>query len=368
MAAWILLTAVLFLAFANGANDNFKGVATLHGSGRLPFRPALIWATLTTAAGSIAAIFLGSHLVATFSGKGLVPEELVGSLDFVLPVATGAALTVLLATRLGFPISTTHALVGALIGAGLIESGTVHPGALGGTVLLPLLTSPLIAAVLTYLVHRAGRRGRQTLGLKEESCVCVAEQQATAILERTDGSMLLEPAHGLRQLVVHEDGCNPRLDGTLVGLRAQTVLDALHLLSAGAVGFARGLNDTPKIVALLASGALLGVRGGVLPVAAAMALGGILLARRVAHTLSHRITPMNDGQGFAGNLVTAGLVLTASSFGMPVSTTHVSVGALFGIGASSGQGHRLAVLKILASWVVTLPLAALLAAAAAAIG
>ena len=74
---------------------------------------------------------------------------------------------------------------------------------------------------------------------------------------------------------------------------------------------------------------------------------------------------MNDGQGFSGNLVTALLVLVASRFGLPVSTTHVSVGSLFGIGAATGAGRKRAIAGILAAWLITLPVAAALAAATA---
>ena len=98
-----------------------------------------------------------------------------------------------------------------------------------------------------------------------------------------------------------------------------------------------------------------------------MALGGLFAARRVARTMSHEITAMNDGQGFSGNLVTAALVLFASRLGFPVPTTHVSVGALFGVGAANGQARRHAVLSILAAWVITLPTAAVIAAVVAAI-
>ena len=87
-------------------------------------------------------------------------------------------------------------------------------------------------------------------------------------------------------------------------------------------------------------------------------------ARRVAETLSHGITPMNAGQGFSANLVTAGLVLAASRFGLPVSTTHVSVGALFGIGAATREARRTAIASIVTAWIVTLPVAAGVAALA----
>jgi PiT family inorganic phosphate transporter len=136
----------------------------------------------------------------------------------------------------------------------------------------------------------------------------------------------------------------------------------LHFLSAGAVGFARGLNDTPKIAALLLVAAALDIRWGLVAVAGAMAAGGLINAKRVAETMSHNITDMNPGQGFAANLSTALLVTTASLHGLPVSTTHVSVGSLLGMGIVTGQAKWKPVIAILASWVVTLPCAALIAA------
>lgn len=93
-----------------------------------------------------------------------------------------------------------------------------------------------------------------------------------------------------------------------------------------------------------------------------MAVGGLLASRRVAGTMSHGITPMNEGQAFTANLAPAALVLVASRFGLPVSTTHVSVGALFGIGVVRGGARWRTVGAILASWLATLPLAAALAA------
>ena len=359
MAAGFLLIAVLVLAFANGANDNFKGVATLHGSGRLGYRPALLWATAATLAGSGVAVFLGSHLVATFSGKGIVPDELVGHLDLVVPVAGGAGLTVLLATAFGSPISTTHALVGGLCGAGVAIAGSqVQLARLGAVAFVPLLVSPIVACFGTFFVYRQFRRFRRVLGVQKESCVCVALQPVARAATPSGTDVLF---HALPPIVAHKTGCRANHVGRLLGIDAQFVLDSLHFLSTGAVSFARGLNDTPKIVALLTAGSLLGIDRAVLWVAVAMAIGGILGARRVAHTMSHAITTMNDGQGFSANLVTAGLVLVASQFGMPVSTTHVSVGSIFGIGAATGGGRRNAILGILVAWLLTLPLAALLA-------
>lgn len=96
-------------------------------------------------------------------------------------------------------------------------------------------------------------------------------------------------------------------------------------------------------------------------VAGAMATGGLLQARRVAHTMSHKLTDMNPGQGFAANLSTALLVTSATLHGMPVSTTHVSVGTLLGMGTVTGQAKWKTVIPVLASWLITLPVAAVLA-------
>ena len=143
-------------------------------------------------------------------------------------------------------------------------------------------------------------------------------------------------------------------------------MDGAHFLSAGVVGFARGLNDAPKIVALLLLLPRWTFAGGSLPSPRTMAIGGLLHARRIAETMSHKITTMNHGQGFAANLATGILVILASLFGLPVSTTHVSVGALFGIGLTTGQANPRVMRNIALSWIVTLPCAALLAGAACA--
>lgn len=148
----ILLIAVCFLAYSNGANDNFKGVATLFGSGTTSYKSAITWATVTTLFGSVTAIFLASVLVKNFSGKGLVPDELIQAPEFAVSIALGAGITVFLATRIGMPVSTTHGLVGALFGSGVVAVGSAFNFAkLGSAFLVPLIVSPLMAAVLSLV-------------------------------------------------------------------------------------------------------------------------------------------------------------------------------------------------------------------------
>lgn len=363
MTLLVILAAGLLLAFANGANDNFKGVATIYGSGTASYRLSLAWATAATAAGSVAAVFLATKLLSAFSGKGLVAADVASTPVFAAAVALAAATTVLLATRLSFPISTTHSLIGALVGAGLASaSGEINTETLGRSFVLPLLTSPLLAILLTGLLYPLLRRVRETWGVDHETCICIGKRVVHAVPGRLSAAQALEMVESYTLDIDAQASCRVRYRGDVIGMRAGSLLDALHFLTAGLVSFARGLNDTPKIAALLLVVGLGAPSNAVLTVGAAIAVGGWLGARRIAETMAHRITAMNPGQGFTANLITAGLVIGASNLGVPVSTTHVSCGSLFGIGAVTGQAHWHTIREILMAWLVTLPVAGVMGA------
>ena len=117
----------------------------------MTYRRALLWATLTTLVGSLTALGLATTLLKHFSGKGLVDDSLVATTEYSAAVALGSGLTVMLATRIGMPISTTHSLVGALAGAGLAADSALSFAQLGATFFLPLLVSPFIAIAATGL-------------------------------------------------------------------------------------------------------------------------------------------------------------------------------------------------------------------------
>ncbi len=143
--------------------------------------------------------------------------------------------------------------------------------------------------------------------------------------------------------------CERRYQGNLFGFQTKGAIDKLHFLSSGAVSFARGLNDTPKIAALLLVTGTWSSPWYLVLAASAIALGGLVNARRVALTMSHKLTDMNPGQGLAANLFTALLVTAASLHGLPVSTTHVGVGSLLGMGTVTGQAKWKSILRVLAS-------------------
>jgi PiT family inorganic phosphate transporter len=375
MAIVLLFLTTLWVAYANGANDNFKGVATLFGSDVASYSGAIALGTAATLAGSLCSVFLAEALVQTFSGKGLVPDTVAVSPLFVLAVAGAAAATIMLATQKGFPVSTTHALVGALVGAGFIASGTgLNLRVLGSTFFAPLIVSPLIAFALAALLYRVTQSVLARKGLDDQSCICVGPTQwvlsAPSQLTLGASSVALgaPSAVGLHVAAGSAQGCARKYSGSFLGVRLQSLFNGLHFLSAAAVSFARGLNDTPKIIALLLVAHALDIRFGMAAVALAMASGGMFNARRVAHTMSKRITRMDETQALAANLITATLVIFASRLGMPVSTTHVSVGAIGGVGLARSSVDRSVLGAILLSWLLTLPIAAFFGATIYVIG
>jgi inorganic phosphate transporter, PiT family len=372
MTLAMIFLATLFVAYANGANDNFKGVATLYGSGVASYKQAITLATASTLAGSVSSVFLAAELVRMFSGKGLVPNAVAASPHFLLAVAIGAGCTVILATLLAFPISTTHGLTGALVGAGAVAAGNqLNLGVLGGAFFLPLLLSPLAAVGLTMASYRLLRGYSATRRARENECVCVGEQAVPALAAPMPMPMPMPmpllPAARLTATVGSTAECAARYPGRVWGVSVQRLLTAAHFASAAVLSFARGLNDTPKIVALMVVVQALDIRWGMLAVALAMAAGGLLNARKVAQTMSHKIAAMSDGQAFTANLVTGALVIAASRFGLPVSTTHVSVGAISGLGFVNGSVNAGVLRNIVLSWALTLPIAAAIAALASSI-
>ena len=366
MLFFLLLAVTLFLAYANGANDNFKGVATLYGSGTLSYRSALTLATAGQIAGSAMSVLLADALIKAFSGKGLVPPEISASVPFLMSVGLGASLTVMLATKLGFPISTTHALTGALIGAAYIaNAGIVDISVLGQSFFAPLLMSPVLAGVSAMPLYMIAHRFVVHHNLTKDSCVCVDALPADGALAYSDGSAV-RPSAGFGPVIstgTNEScGRGESYQGHLLGVRVQGLVDGLHYLSAFSLCFARGLNDTPKIFALLFAASLLDVTLSLALIAGVMAIGGVVAARKVAEKMSKEITTMNEGQALVANVVASFYIIGASKLGLPVSTTHVTVGTITGIGLVNGTARLGVIRNILLSWVLTLPFAAMVAA------
>jgi PiT family inorganic phosphate transporter len=334
----VLVALTLALAYANGANDVSKGVATLVGSGVTDLRRALRWGTAWTVAGGVTAAFASQGLVAVFSGKGLLAAT-PGTASLVA-VAVGAIGWLVIATRTGLPVSTTHSLVGGLVGVAIAAGGTagVHWAAVVTKIAVPLAVSPLVALTLMVasypLIGFAFRRFNRY-------CVCVEREEQVVLIAGSD--------------------CPSAVVARV------NAMDSMHWLTSGATSFFRGMNDTPKILALgvLAAAAVGIATEWFFPlVALTMGLGSYVAGRRVTETLAGKVTTIRHDDGFAANLVTSALVGVASFYALPVSTTHVSTGAITGVGVRKADVRWGVVRAMAVAWVVTLPVAGIIAALA----
>lgn len=360
---WLLLALVGGLAFANGTNDNCKGVATLVGYGAARPKAALIWAMVTTFFGASIAFWLAGWLLKTFSSS-LFDTGAALDPTFFTAVLIGAIGWVLFATRTGLPVSTTHAITGALIGAGMMSMGaaSMQWHVLGRAFAVPLILSPLLSLAAVYLT--AWPVGF-VLARAAGKCVCLTEVSPALA---ADGSAAMATVErGVSILVDSEQACDTV--PTLAGASTSAISNSIHWMSSGMVGFARGWNDAPKIAALglLAVSGTHGTAISFAVVAIAMAVGGMVAGRRVLQTLAKKVTAMPLTESLTASLVTSALVGLASWNSLPVSTTHVSTGAIVGAGLRRDpRGVRWGtVAEIVLSWIVTLPVAALIAAAAA---
>jgi PiT family inorganic phosphate transporter len=343
-----LLVLVALLAYANGSNDNGKGVATLVGFGAARPLQALIYAAVTTAIGAAVSFWFSGGLLKSFS-TGLFAAGTAPSQSLFVAVLIGAFGWVIIATLTGLPVSTTHAITGSLVGAGLVAFGksTIQWHALAGKAfLLPLAISPFLSLAIVYVLawpvvaivtRYVARR------------TVVTETAAVAISAGPSGVSVVE-----------------RESSEVATQSTSPAANAIHWFSSGMVGFARGWNDAPKIAALCLIALPHNVPTAFAIVAIAMAIGGLLSGRRVLETLAKKLTALPLPESVTASVTTASLVCLASWKGFPVSTTHVSTGAIIGAGLkhdAAGVKWK-KVTEIALSWLVTLPAAGIIAAVA----
>lgn len=358
MTAAILVLA-LGLAAANGANDVPKTVATLAGAGLTRYRTAILWGTVTTFVGSLVSLTFAAELTKLFS-KGIVTAT--PTPEFTLAVLVGTLAWVAFATVVRLPVSTTQALVGALVGAGLLlGSDAVSWRALPEKVLLPTFLAVGVAYGISLLLN--------LIRFRVPECVCVGVDAPGVATPAVDpsGVAAFSPAPATPHVhleVGTVEEC--RVHGKH-GKRVDVTVNGLHWLSSGAASAARGLNDTPKIVAVGAFALVpagMSSRAVLLCVAGAMAIGAILFGTRVARRLGEDVVHMDHVEGFKANLTTAALVGMAANRGLPLSTTQVSSGAIAGAaGAHPSRLNRRTLLEFALAWTVTPATAALVAAA-----
>lgn len=348
ISAVILSGTTLALAWTNGANDVSKGVAALTGSGVASPRAAWVLGILATLAGGLGAILWGGAL-GTLFGSGFLKSAAALPVGAALAALAGAAGFVAFSTWRRWPVSTTHALIGGIVGAAIVQFGVgdVAYRAVASKFLIPLLASPLMAIGLCWVLLLFNRVLEKHKPHWTPGCCDPADYEK-------DPFICAPPEKQPSPLVRH-------------------IWLGLHWLSAGAVSFARGLNDVPKMAALMIPALIAfpaiaasseGPALALALTATAMTAGAVMAGRRLLPVLATQVSTMTPATGMFANMGTALLVLGATPFGLPVSTTHVAAGSLIGVrvGAHAPPRAGDALKTILMAWFITLPSSAAVSA------
>jgi inorganic phosphate transporter, PiT family len=315
----VVLTALAF-DFTNGFHDTANAVATSIATGALKPRTAVLIAGVLNLVGA----FLSVEVAKTIS-SGLVDETQITP-TVIFAGLVGAILWNLLTWLLGLPSSSSHALIGGLIGATLVASGVdaVKFAGIVGKVLLPAVLSPVIAGtvalIATWFAYRITARG------------AVGTVRKGFKLGQIVSSSMVALAHGTND--------------------AQKTMGVitLALITAGALP----ANAGPPFWVIISSGLAIG-------------LGTYMGGWRIIQTLGRRVSEIGPGQGFASGVSTATVILTSSHLGFPLSTTQVATGSIFGAGAARGPASVRWGLagQITLGWLLTLPASAVVGAVAA---
>ena len=346
------------VSFANGANDVSKSIATLVGSGIANYGRAIAWGTLWTASGAVVAALVTRAMLQTFGS--ISRSSTIHPFSTAIAAIVGTVLWIAIATYASLPVSTTHAIVGSLIGVAIFNGGLaqVNWSVLTGKIAIPMLLSPILAFGLTIGLLKIWRDFAPDVA---EDCICI-EVQDDFDAPRSEAAIA-------QSIAAQPLAASLRLASCDAANRfsAGVTIRHLHWISSGFASFSRALNDTPKMVALLVGAAL--VSGGTRPLsgsyygvaALGMTAGSWIAGRRVTNLLARKVTPMDHREGFAANLVTAALVGIGAPLGLPMSTTHVASGAILGIAAEQRTpANRKVIVEMMIAWVVTLPASGLL--------
>jgi len=391
----------LFMAWGIGANDVANAMATSIGSGALTIRKALLVAAVFEFSGAVLA---GGQVTATIR-SGILDSSFVEGQPEMLILGMLAALLaagcwLLVASRMGWPVSTTHSIVGAIVGFAVIALGTESVA--WGKVLAIVaswVASPLTAGIIAFFIFtsiqrliltrkdplaRARRyapmyvfatitlitlvtllKGLTHVGLTLSTTQCYVVSVIVGLIVAAAGRVFI-----LRITI------DPKAEREFHFATVEKVFAVLMIITACSMAFAHGSNDVANAVGPVAAVISVAQSGVVSQQAAlplwVLVLGGAgivtglaTLGRHVIATVGARITDLTPTRGFSAELAAAFTIVFASGTGMPVSTTHTLVGAVLGVGMARGiSAINLAVVgRIFVSWVVTIPAGALLAIA-----
>jgi PiT family inorganic phosphate transporter len=397
-----IILAVLFglyMTWGVGANDVANAMGTSVGSGAITVRKAIMIAAVFEFAGAVLA---GGHVTGTIR-KGIINAEAVPSPEVLvlgmLAALLAAGTWLMMASTVGWPVSTTHTIVGALVGFGVIGIG-MHAVQWGevGSIVASWLVSPVLGMLLAWLLAISLQR----LILNAENPLRNAQVFGPVYVFFMGFLIsMVTIFKGLKHLNLEVSGGTAFLIAVITGLvtaalgkllirRVREPVDSdfksqllaverafapLCVFTACAMAFAHGSNDVANGIGPLAAvvttvstqqiGATAELPLWILLLGGfGIVLGLVTLGYRVMRTIGKRITELTPSRGFCAELAAAGTVVVASRFGLPVSTTHIIVGAVMGVGLARGIAtiDLRVISRIVASWVITVPVGALLSA------
>lgn len=401
-AALLALAAIfgVFMAWGIGANDVANAMATSVGSRALTIRHAVIIAAIFEFAGAFLA---GGEVTATIRSDIVDTNALNGSSHLLiygmLASLLAAGIWLLVATHHGWPVSTTHSIVGAIVGFASVGIGieAVRWETMG-TIVSSWVISPVLAGIIAYALfisvqrlilddpdpfHKAKRYVPAYIFLAGflVSSVTLLKGLKHVGLELTEAQSYLLAvviglvAMGLSKLAIRRVNIDPAADREFHFASVEKVFGILMIVTACTMAFAHGSNDVANAVGPMAaiisvvesSGDLAQqtpVPAWVLFAGAVGIVAGLMMyGYKVIATVGKEITDLTPSRGFAAELATAGTVVLASGTGLPVSTTHTLVGAILGVGLARGIAalNLRVVRNIFMSWIVTVPAGAILA-------
>jgi len=382
--------AAIYMAWNIGANDVANAMASAVGAKAITLRQAVVIGGVLDFAG---AVLLGSHVTTTIR-KNILDSSLITDPQVMmlglLAALLAAAFWVFFATWSQFPVSTTHSIVGALIGFGIIAGGfgAVKWGSVAAIVVSWVL-SPVFAGLLAYLTfifirNWVMRRPRAFLAALRWSPLfaglTVLVVTASLLMDTPLGTRL---GIGNRTGFIYAVGFSTLIGVVARGWVSRTIRDIegrgveemfrwFQVFTSCYVAFAHGANDVANAIGPVAGIYIIYTTHSVTQEAPVpiylLLLGGFFIALgvftwgyRVIETVGSKITTLTNTRGYAVDFGTATSVLVASKLGLPVSTTHAAVGAVIGVGLGGGLAavDFKVVWKIMIYWVVTLPLSAI---------
>lgn len=431
----VLVTTVIFgafMAFNIGGNDVANAFGTSVGAGTLTMKQALLVAAIFEVSGALLA---GGNVTDTVkSGIVDLSGVAINPMDFafiMMAALLGAAVWLLVATRMGWPVSTTHSIIGGIIGASLTIGFVTGTGGLAmvqwsevGQIAISWVLSPALGGLAAFVIYGLikkyvlGTSLSHTLKPHMLAPVSAAEGSVDAQIDAatedapTDGgsigthsalqrwvpviaavgaviitAMLL--FKGLKNLDMSVSTVGGLLIMAMIGatvwlavfvfaktLRKQTVPRATYILfswmqvfTASAFAFSHGSNDIANAVGPFAavldvlrtdsiSGETTVPFAAMLTCGIALIVGLWFIGRKVIATVGTKLTEIHPASGFAAELAAAGIVMAASVSGLPVSSTHILIGAIIGVGLVNRSANWKLMKPIALAWIITLPAAA----------